>query len=557
MLLTWDNREGSRLTSHGYGLAGGVSHAVQASADAVYDALSAEQQDLARELLRSMTVASRGGRLSRRPVTMAELRAGHPETGRSQLDAVLEAFAAKRLVVLNDGTAQISHDALLRAWPRLRGWLEDDHASWIFHSQLTEDVAAWHGSHQDPSFLYRGTQLAALHHAAAGWAADPGRYPALTRTQRDFLRASDRAAARSTRQRRMLAAVLVLLLIASLAGAVVAVTGARNANRQRSLAVSGQLAAESEALDITDPVTASLLAAAAWRIAPTAQARASMLDVLAQPGRAVLTSGTGALIDLAFSPGGKLLATGINNGTARLWNVATHRPIGAPLPVGGKLVYAVAFSPDGKILATVPADGPVMLWDVATRRPIGRLRPTGAGGLNEDAVAFSPDGKLMATAGAEGAVRLWDVATRQQIGAPLAIGDGQLDGVAFSPDGKDLAIAGDTARLWDVATRQQIGAPMRASTGPAGSNSVYGLAFSPDGKRLATAGSDGTARLWDVASRHQIGVAMPAAANGNVVDTVAFSPDGRILATAGDVAPARLWDVATRQQIGAPLPAEP
>ena len=146
MLLTWENREGDRLTSHGYGLTGGVSLAVQTSADAVYDTLAAEQQALAREILRSMTVASRDGRFTRRPVNRADLYAGNPDADRSQVDEVLEAFAAKRLIVLNDGTAQIAHDALLRAWPKLRGWLADDQASWILHGQLADDAAAWHGN---------------------------------------------------------------------------------------------------------------------------------------------------------------------------------------------------------------------------------------------------------------------------------------------------------------------------------------------------------------------------------------------------------------------------
>ena len=94
-------------------------------------------------ILRSMTVASRDGRLTRRPVIRADLYTGHPDADRSQVDAVLEAFAAERLIVLNGGMAQISHDILLSAWPRLRGWLEDDRASWILYGQLADDAAAW------------------------------------------------------------------------------------------------------------------------------------------------------------------------------------------------------------------------------------------------------------------------------------------------------------------------------------------------------------------------------------------------------------------------------
>ena len=216
MLLTWENRDGDRLTSHGYSQAGGIRLAVQTSADAVYNSLPPQQQTLTRELLQNMTVVGRDGRLTRRPVNRADLYGGHPDADRSQIDAVLEAFAAKRLIVLDDGTAQIAHDALLAAWPRLRGWLDGDQASWILHGQLTDDAAAWRDHHDDPSFLYRGTQLAAIRQAAAGWAASPARYPALTATERDFVTASEHAAARANRQRRAVAASLVLLLIAAL-----------------------------------------------------------------------------------------------------------------------------------------------------------------------------------------------------------------------------------------------------------------------------------------------------------------------------------------------------
>ena len=127
---------------------------------------------------------------------------GCRSAARSDIDAVLDAFAAERLAVLDDDTAQLSHDVLLRAWPRLRGWLEEDQASWILHGQLADAAAAWHDSHDDPSFLYRGAQLAALQQAVTRWSANPARSPVLTGTQRDFLQASERAAARSSRRRR-------------------------------------------------------------------------------------------------------------------------------------------------------------------------------------------------------------------------------------------------------------------------------------------------------------------------------------------------------------------
>src|SRR5260370_28593114 len=112
-----------------------------------------------------MTVAGRDGTLAGRPASREDLYTGLPGAARSDIDDILDAFAAERLAVLDGDTAQLSHDVLLRAWPRLRGWLEEDQASWILYSQLADAAVAWHDSHDDPSFLYLGPQLAAPQHA--------------------------------------------------------------------------------------------------------------------------------------------------------------------------------------------------------------------------------------------------------------------------------------------------------------------------------------------------------------------------------------------------------
>jgi WD40 repeat protein len=291
-----------------------------------------------------------------------------------------------------------------------------------------------------------------------------------------------------------------------------------------------------------------------------------------------------SVYSVAFSPDGRLLASGSDDKTIKLWDVASGREV-RTLSGHTSWVNSVAFSPDGRLLASGSSDQTIKLWDVASGREVrtltGHISPV-------ESVAFSPDGRLLASGSCgryesgrgcvQGEIKLWDVASGSLV-RTLSGHTGGVRSVAFSPDGRLLASGSKdtTIKLWEVASGREV----RTLSGH--TDWVLSVAFSPDGRLLASGSDDKTIKLWEVASGREVrtlsghtgclvrGVqprraaaglrlrvttrsscgmwpvaekCAPSPATPTWVYSVAFSPDGRLLASGSGDITIKLWDIS-------------
>jgi len=577
---TWSRRAGKTLTVAGYREAGGVHGAVAAEAERVYADLHGPARETTRRVMLRLVSVGRGTRPARNRVPRADLVAA---LDTAAAESVLAKFTQARLITADADGVEISHEALLGAWPRLREWIAEDQAGLVLHRQLAEDAASWIREERDPGGLYRGTRLA----SALGWQRIGDNETELTSAEREFLRASAaaetaRSAAqeaerrrerRQNRRLRALADGLAVALAATITAAGYAFDQQHQAQAQRDYAASSFYAAQSDGDQTTNLTGADLDALAGWAADATPQARGSLLSREANPYLASFPEPAAAVTEaLAISPGGKLLAVGeepsltaTGQGSVQLWDIAQRKEI-ADFPHLGGMPVTVAFSPNGSVLAAsvfgVGTDLDLRLWDVATHRalpdPIPQRR------LFISTLAYSPDGRILAVgtllpgyapggrplpvADGRGAIDLWDLAGHHLL-RQLTGGTGLVNSLAFSPDGRQLASGGNdrTVRLWNVATGTRQAA-LHGNTG-----AVWSVSFSPDGRFLAGASTGGTIVVWKAPAGTPYHIfSAPFSAVSPGAPPMAFSPHGQYLYTASSVAPGEIvgYNLDTMAQSG-------
>ena len=284
LLTTWERSRGGRLTVAAYQASGGIQHAIAQTAERAYGQLGHGQQEIARRLFLRLVRVADDAPDTRSQVQLSEL---HDGPGGTSADDVLARFVSDRLITLDSGTAQISHEALLTAWPRLRSWIDADREGLRLRHRISGAARAWDDIGRDAAALLRGGQLA----MARDWAAVPANSASLSPLARECLATGTARRKKSSRRRstgtglRRLVAALTVLVVATvgLAGYGFAQQHAASDAGQRATsaerdAQSREAAIEADQARGQSAALAAQLSLAAYQIAPTVQARSSLLE---------------------------------------------------------------------------------------------------------------------------------------------------------------------------------------------------------------------------------------------------------------------------------------
>lgn len=570
LLETWKHRSGRTMTLESYGESGGVKGAIAKTAEEIFtQRLSKDQQHLARSLFLRLTNLNEAGLETRRRVSLEELvsHSLRPKDVQRVLNILVEA----RLVTLSTDYAELTHEALIREWPRLQAWLDDNRASLITHRRLTETVHEWQMMGEDDDLLYRGVRLAEIQEWCARYEItlnDPEQkfiQKSISRQQkeleekearqkRDLLAARQLAESekkRAEEQTRMAGQLrrraIILRVALGVVGVltVVAITLAMLANDASQTAIGNAGTAQAAStMAVAQQATAQAESTRAAREA--ALARASLLTAQAQtaliegfPQRSLLLAAEAYKISMDYAdPHLLLVQNSLYQGLTTTGGVVIGRDT-AP-------ITSAAFSPDGRYLA-IAGGNKTQLLDLTSPNPAGTalvLREAGADFMVYTWLGFSSNNRWLVESDLT-TTYLWDLSQPDPATSMRAIAmSSQMVMAMLSPDGRWLATGSEglDILIWDLGDDDPALAPIVLHV-PEGFEAYRtSYAISPDNQWLVATHYDAGGLIWNLNTPDAEPFVLSLPSGETSMSGAAFSPDGKWLFASGSGNDGYLWE---------------
>ncbi len=506
----FQRRQGMMMTIDAYRAMGGVRGALAKRAEEIYEGFSPEQRIAMQQLYLRLITLGEGTEDTRRRPLLAEVTA---LTGNvTVMREVIDVLGKARLLTFDRDpesrapTIEVTHEAIIREWNRLRAWLDASRNDVRLQRNLAALTAEWLAAGRDPSYLLRDARLRQFEM----WAQEST--VELTTDERAFIDTSlqeqakrqtieqrraenERKLEQSARNRlRILVAVMAVALLAGIALAGYALNESRRAQVESEISQSLAQAANAErALAEGDADLAIVLALEANRGENTApQALRTLTEVVFSPGtRAIIQAHSSFVTAVDIDAQGRYVVSASRDGLVRLWSLADGSRVRELAGHRGD-VQAAVFSPDGRQIASGALDFRTILWDVETGAILHTLEGHSAAVRT---VAFSPDGRTLVTGGRDSDILVWDAESGVLL-QRMSQHTATVQALAFSPSGEVLASGSGNGEIifWDTRTWT----PLRQLAGS--TNGVNDLDFFSDGARIVSALADGTLAVWQVAT---------------------------------------------------------
>jgi WD40 repeat protein/class 3 adenylate cyclase len=532
----WFEQADARIRLEAHDRLGGVQGAVARLAESTYANLDEDERVAARSILLRLATGE-GDTVSRRRVALDEF-----DTDRDPVqERVLSRLVGDRILMRNEDGVEVAHEALLREWPRLQGWLYEDAQGRHLRQHLAQAARQWHERGRDSGDVYRGGRLS----TTLEWSSAHDHE--LNQLERDFLAAGRQASTRAVRRLRAGMGLLSILLVAAVVAGVLALVQRGQARRSATAALAQSLGAQGVSEPRID--LAMLLARASVALDPTIRTRSDLLTTLLRVPTALRTYhwNTNRNNGVAVSPDGRTLAIDDNDGHTVVEQAATGRRIGT------LNADVIGFGPDGSLLtapsgAVAGRPGVIEVRDamspslkvlrtISFPRSFRAQRVTAGGATVEGgrlAVELTrshdtPQGPVTDRT----AVAQYDYATGHPV-APLITLPKNAAGFSYLDGSRRLIFfTSNASTVIDAKTGQRV---RSYSVG------CCGATVSPDARTVAFGGGDGSVRFLDLRTGK---VALGIGAHTGAVVPMGFTPDGKTLVTSGDDGRTLLWDVSS------------